>query len=718
MKNRILFGLVVSVFVFTFTLCPPQPLVRADHVHEEDNDEQEVIILTNDLLVQVKMLIRAQANNHDRVAQMIKKQILKRKEHILKLLEKHPERAMKYLLPADAVSQFPDEIQELLESDVEMAGEITTTIAHLNNGSSKVFYSLKDPKNRNKNINLHFNKKVPLFKSGSIVKIKGKKIDDQNIALEANGTNNVQTVLVASADVSGEQKTIVIPINFQDSALPCSDSNLQSFFFSASDSIKNYYAESSFNKINVTGVVSPRVTIPYKSTDACNYSSWSTAADNALTSQGFSLSGYTRKIYQFPSSSCGYIGLGTIGGNPSRSWVFRCDIVDVTAHEFGHNLGWHHASTGTLNSEGDEYGDMSCIMGYSAVGLRHANAVHKIESGWIPSSRVTTITNSGTYTIYKSEDGNTTSAQVLKIRKNDTNEDYYVSFRSSMGFDTSLSSSYSNKVSVHRWNGISGTKTYLLSVLSNGQTFSDPTNNITIQMLSHDSNVAVLSVNVGGSLPPPPPPPPVCTRSAPLVNLSPLSQTASRGQSLNYTLSVTNQDSSECSNATFSLRKTIPSGWSSSFSPTSLTLAPSATGTVTFKVTSKSTAADGTYTVKAKVSNASDLNKNATAEATYIVFSDAATPEVSITAPFDGQTILSNFSIKATATDDLKVTKVEFYIDDVFVSKDSFSPYTYTWYIKRFPYGTHKITVKAYDAKNHVGTASVFVTTAVATKSK
>jgi hypothetical protein len=703
--NKILFGLVISAFLFSFTVFSPLPYAIADHV--EDPDEHDVIVLSTGILQQVKTLLKAQASNHDKLVHVLEDQILKRKEHLLKLLDKHPDRAMKYFFPAETVSSFPDEIMHLLEVDIELEGEASTVIANFPDGTTKTFYSLKDLKT-NKTFNLYLAESSPFLKSGNIVKVTGKKIDDQNIAL-ANGTTSIQTTTVAATTVSGDQPTVVIPINFQDTALPCSDSSVQSFFFSASNSIKNYYAESSFNKVNVVGVVAPRVTIPYNSTDACNYSTWSTAADNLLSSQGFNLNGYTHKVYQFPfSSSCGYIGLGTIGGSPSKAWVFRCDMVDVTAHEYGHNLGWHHASTGTLTTAGDEYGDMSCIMGYSGVGLRHPNSVHKIESGWIPSSRVQNVTSNGTYTLYKSEDGNTTSVQALKVHKADTNEDYYVSFRYPMGFDSSLSSSYSNKVSIHRWGGVSGTKTYLLSNLDNGESFSDPTNGITFQTLSHDTNVAVVSVNLGNA---------VCAHNAPLVSVSPLSKTGSKGQTLSYTLTVTNKDSSSCPNTTFNLNQSLPSGWSGSFSPTSVSLASSASSSVSWNVTSSSSSLDGTYPVTSSVINSSDVSKFSNTDASYLVFSDLGAPVVTITNPIDGATIATNnVTVKATATDDVKVVKVEFYFDGVVVKKDASAPYSYIWYPKRSTSGLHTITVKAYDGQNNVGTATVSVINAALAK--
>ncbi len=700
MKNKFLFGLVVALFVTASPQLSRQ-YAFADHVHSAD--EQEIVVLSTGILHQVKALLRAEAADREKVADQLRINILLRKEKLLQLLEKNPSAALHLLLPSETVSLLPDDVRELLEADVNLNGQLSTLIANFPDGTVRTFYTLRNGSDA-QSYQIYFAGTAPQLPSGSVVSVKGKKVDAQHVVLEANGNNtssSFQTIQVAATSVSGNQNTLVIPISFKDSTVPCSDAALNDLFFTGTNSIKNYYADSSFNQINVTGMVAPRVTIPYNSTDACNYSAWSSAADSAVAATGINLSSYPRRVYQFPSTSCGYIGLGTIGGNPSQAWIFRCDIADVSAHEYGHNLGWHHASTGTLTTAGDEYGDTSCIMGYSGVGLRHPNTVHKVESGWIPSSRVQTVTNNGTYNIYLSEVGNTTSFQALKIHKADTSEDYYVSFRHPTGFDSNLAGSYADKVSIHRWSGVSGTKTYLLTSLDVGGVFSDSTNGITIQELSHDTNVAVVSVSFAT---------PLCTLNNPSVSVNPLSKTGSKGQMLGFSVNITDNDSPGCSNSSFNLTQILPSGFTGSFSQSTVTLAPSASTTVNWNVTSDATALDGTYTISPSAANASDSSKVGSNYGSYVVFSDSIPPIVSILNPLNGSSISGqNITITATAVDDIRVTKVEFYIDNRLDATDTSTPYSDSWNIKKVSNGSHSIMVKAYDSSNNVSTASITV---------
>lgn len=119
---------------------------------------------------------------------------------------------------------------------------------------------------------------------------------------------------------------------------------------------------------------------------------------------------------------------------------------------------------------------------------------------------------------------------------------------------------------------------------------------------------------------------PVCSQADPNVGLTPATQSGVAGGSLDYTFSVTNNDSADCSGSTFSLSKTIPTGWSVAFSPISLTLSPGASGSVTFRVTSSALASPNNYTVTAKATNSTDSGYNASASATYEVTTPPTRP--------------------------------------------------------------------------------------------
>jgi hypothetical protein len=63
-------------------------------------------------------------------------------------------------------------------------------------------------------------------------------------------------------------------------------------------------------------------------------------------------------------------------------------------------------------------------------------------------------------------------------------------------------------------------------------------------------------------------------------------------------------------------------------------------------------------------------------------------------------------TLNATATDNVGVTKVEFYVDGVLKGTDTTSPYSMTLDSTTLTNATHSLSVKAYDAANNVGTST------------
>jgi len=90
---------------------------------------------------------------------------------------------------------------------------------------------------------------------------------------------------------------------------------------------------------------------------------------------------------------------------------------------------------------------------------------------------------------------------------------------------------------------------------------------------------------------------------------------------------------------------------------------------------------------------------------------DTQPPTVSITAPSGGATVSGTVSVTATASDNVGVTKVEFYLDGALQSTDTTSPYAWSWDTTSATNASHTLTAKAYDAALNVGTsAAVSVT--------
>lgn len=85
---------------------------------------------------------------------------------------------------------------------------------------------------------------------------------------------------------------------------------------------------------------------------------------------------------------------------------------------------------------------------------------------------------------------------------------------------------------------------------------------------------------------------------------------------------------------------------------------------------------------------------------------DTTAPTTSITAPANGATVSATVNVTASASDNVGVTKVEFWLDGALQSTDTSSPYAWSWNTTTATNGAHALVSKAYDAANNIGTSS------------
>jgi hypothetical protein len=91
---------------------------------------------------------------------------------------------------------------------------------------------------------------------------------------------------------------------------------------------------------------------------------------------------------------------------------------------------------------------------------------------------------------------------------------------------------------------------------------------------------------------------------------------------------------------------------------------------------------------------------------------DTTLPVVNITYPTNGTVVArrSDVTIAASASDNVGVTKVVFYINNNVTCTDTAAPYTCGWTVPSNRSRTYTIVAKAYDAANNIGTNTVVVT--------
>jgi hypothetical protein len=111
--------------------------------------------------------------------------------------------------------------------------------------------------------------------------------------------------------------------------------------------------------------------------------------------------------------------------------------------------------------------------------------------------------------------------------------------------------------------------------------------------------------------------------------------------------------------------------------------------------------ANGPHTLRAVAFDAA--NNSASTERTATVENDEEPPSVALTQPTSGQTLRGTVTLAATASDNVGVSRVAFFVDGVQVSSDTTAPYSYSYNTRLKANGTWTLLAKAYDARGNEG---------------
>ena len=88
---------------------------------------------------------------------------------------------------------------------------------------------------------------------------------------------------------------------------------------------------------------------------------------------------------------------------------------------------------------------------------------------------------------------------------------------------------------------------------------------------------------------------------------------------------------------------------------------------------------------------------------------DRNPPSVTITSPTEGSTISGATDVDASATDDVGVVRVEFFVDGSLVNTDTTAPFGFVLDTTTLTDGSHTILARAFDAEGKTGTDTITV---------
>jgi len=257
-------------------------------------------------------------------------------------------------------------------------------------------------------------------------------LEVETIAKELSERNGSLATARSALSSTGSKRLAVILFNFSnDQSVPQTRATMEQWVFTAAgSSFKDHMASMSFGNLGYSGVVVGWHTIS-ASNSGCDYRTWSTQARAVA-----GLSGYDEWAYVFTEApGCSWGGLGEVGGDEvwinQRSFWWQDAFTGILAHEAGHNYGSAHASSYDCNGgcQTSEYGDFYDIMGDAEIGDQFSSA-RKLALSWIPTSKIQTVSSSGTYRVYPVS-SSTSMPTALRIERG--TQDLYIDWSSQAG---------------------------------------------------------------------------------------------------------------------------------------------------------------------------------------------------------------------------------------------------------------------------------------------
>lgn len=585
-----------------------------------------------------------------------------RRAALLALIDSAPGEVLNAELPSRIVNRLPAGVQDLLEYRGTIEGKLQVVhIDYKNPDQSHYAYSVVT--DAGARVSLHFASKPTELLTGQRVIARGLIVEgtDQTAMAIQSGTDDVQVAYCCTSGTTsgtttsvlphtfGAQKTAVLLVNFTyDLSQPWTVTQINDFMFGAGG-VSDWVYEVSQHQTWLEGDTFNWLTVDVPASDHCSLIAFADIVYQAAADAGIDLSSYDRRVIITPKEDCAFAGIADVGGWPSVSRINGYVEMQTVSHEMGHNFGLLHAHAldcgdvplgGTCTSL--QYGDKADTMGSSDPG--HFNAFQKLRLGWMDEGGTgaqVVAASTGTYKIAPYETLPDGQPKAVKIpagvdATTGAQKWFYLTYRQPIGVDSffdQLSYTFCRGdvtagVFVHLatdgdpdssymlhmkpqscFQATYGSKDWFDPALPIGGTFVDPATGNSLTVESADSSGATVYVDMSGAG--------TCVAGNPVVAVTPVaSDWGAPGDTVDYTVTVTNTDSTACSTSSLALSASVPSGWGAGFANSTLSLPPGASASTTMSATSATSAPDGTYDVPVTAADGADAGS---ASATYVV---------------------------------------------------------------------------------------------------
>jgi MYXO-CTERM domain-containing protein len=352
----------------------------------------------------------------------------------------------------------------------------------------------------------------------AIVRVWGDEIEQGVIEVESYEVVAHPTAPLIDPEPRPHRRIATVLLTWEG-AMQINNPTARDRMFLGSDSTNVFYGENSYGIDKMAGNVFGPYEIPHPG--SCSAAVIASSGMTAFKERGHKEEDYRQFMWVFPSLSCGWGGLGSVGSPdfPARdSWYNGSFGCVVRNQEIGHNygMGHSHAYQGCTDEDGNpvpfsdigcehiEYGDPYDPMGGSVHGssaCAHMNVVQKTFMRWISECNVVRATADDTFNLVPTELP-CNGTQALRFPAFD-GRDYWLEYRTPRGFDSHLSG-----VLVHVSGEVAGNgpSPYILRITPNhllheGDAYTDPGGTVTFTVLEEHPTHAVISATFpdGGS---------------------------------------------------------------------------------------------------------------------------------------------------------------------------------------------------------------------------
>jgi hypothetical protein len=371
---------------------------------------------------------------------------------------------------------------------------------------------------------LKFEGKAPADRmAGLWLSVRGH-YEGPKFLVAAGGTQGGGNGGGSAAAMTGSRSVAVVLINFaNDPSAPYTPAYAAGVAFDNANSVSAYYAASSWGQLSLSGQVFGWYTLPDTNL-TCSTSTWGASAAAAALVQGVDLGAFDHVVYAFPYvAACHWAGLASMPGRTSWLNGQSAMALRTMAHELGHNLGTHHASTLDCTQDGSrvalsescslsEYGDPFTVMG-TASHFEHTNFARG-NFGWLNAAQAETVNATGEYSLSPIETSNPASAQVLQIPRGDSGTYLTLEFRQPDGTpfdDFAATAPVSNGVTIRVTSSLGiaarsrlidatpATSSYIDAALAEGPTLTDGMYGVSITTTAITSTGATVRIEFSPS---------------------------------------------------------------------------------------------------------------------------------------------------------------------------------------------------------------------------